>query len=261
MQIKDQLNRTVTFESLPKRIISLVPSQTELLHDLGLEEEVVGITKFCVHPESWHRTKPHVGGTKKLHLDKIRQLSPDLIIGNKEENTKEDIHVLMEEFPVWMSDINNLDDALEMIAAAGSLTGKTVAATEMATVIRSAFDTMSLRSKPTVLYFIWNEPLMAAGKDTFIGDMLSRCGMENLAGSSRYPELNSAGLAALNPSTILLSSEPFPFAQKHADELRTICPDSNILFVDGEMFSWYGSRLRQAVPYFKGVLDQIHAGY
>src|SRR6187455_1160943 len=120
--VKDQLHRNILLETYPKRIVSLVPSQTELLYDLALDAEVAGITKFCVHPESWHRSKPHVGGTKKLNLDKIRQLSPDLVIGNKEENTREEIDMLMQEFPVWMSDIANLADALDMIQSVGTLT-------------------------------------------------------------------------------------------------------------------------------------------
>src|SRR6187455_1329833 len=144
IQVRDQMGRTVLLQDIPRRIISLVPSQTELLYDLGLDEEVVGITRFCVHPKSWNH-KTNIGGTKKLHLDKIRQLAPDLIIGNKEENSKEDLAPLMEEFPVWMSDIGNLDEALQMIGSIGTLTGKTKESSVMVTGIQKAFAALEIK--------------------------------------------------------------------------------------------------------------------
>src|ERR1700741_1030662 len=121
MRFTDQMNREIELKGSPKRIISLVPSQTELLWHLGLREELVGITKFCVHPEEMFHTKPRVGGTKKFDLKKIAELKPDLIIGNKEENEQVQIEELMKQYPVWMSDITNLDQALDMISRVGAL--------------------------------------------------------------------------------------------------------------------------------------------
>ena len=115
------MNRTIRLGATPRRIVSLVPSQTELLYDLGLEERVVGITKFCIHPKEWYRSKVRIGGTKNVNFDKVKTLRPDLIIGNKEENFKEDIEALEEIAPVWMSDIFTLDDSLEMINQLGSV--------------------------------------------------------------------------------------------------------------------------------------------
>ena len=117
----DQLNRTILLKEKPSRIVSLVPSQTELLHALELREEVVGITKFCVHPTDWFRTKTRVGGTKTVNFDSVRSLRPDLIIANKEENVKEQVEALAAEFPVWVSDVNNLADALDMLQKLGQV--------------------------------------------------------------------------------------------------------------------------------------------
>ena len=260
----DQMGRPVLLKGNPKRIVSLVPSQTELLHDIGLDEEVVGITRFCVHPEKWFRSKTRVGGTKKLNLDKIRQLAPDLIIGNKEENTQEEIELLSKEFPVWMSDIRTLNEALLMIESVGMITGKPAAAEALAASIEESFRTLARKihaGSGTTLYLVWYDPIMAAGGDTFIAEMLSRCGLQNVvADKARYPEIDRDLLARLNPRTILLASEPWPFNRKQADEIGLLSPSSRVLLVDGEMFSWYGSRLLKAVPYFEKVIEQIQAG-
>jgi ABC-type Fe3+-hydroxamate transport system substrate-binding protein len=260
---KDQMERTVEMTSRPKKIVSLVPSQTELLFDLGLDEEVNGITKFCIHPEAWRHSKTIVGGTKKLNHDIIRELSPDLIIGNKEENNQQDIQKLMEHYPVWMSDIENLDDALDMIGSVGSITGKETKAEVMKRNITDSFKSLSEihGNKKQVLYLVWYNPWMAAGRNTFINDMLDRCGFQNILESRRYPEMTADDLAKYHPQTVLLSSEPYPFSQKHADEIQRIYPEAKVYFVDGEMFSWYGSRLLKAVPYFTQFHARIQAGY
>ncbi|MBS1497266.1 MAG: ABC transporter substrate-binding protein, partial [Bacteroidetes bacterium] len=109
------LDKATSFNKQTLRIISLVPSQTELLYHLGLEEEVAGITKFCIHPDAWHKAKPRIGGTKNINISKIKNLSPTLIIANKEENVKEQITLLAHEYDVWVTDVNNLQDALQMI--------------------------------------------------------------------------------------------------------------------------------------------------
>lgn len=120
----DQLGRKIELNYIPKRIISVVPSQTELLHSLGMEEEVIGITKFCVHPQQWFRIKIRIGGTKQLDIGKIKNLQPDLIIANKEENTRDQIEKLAIHFPVWISDVNTLEDALSMIYSIGNMLDK-----------------------------------------------------------------------------------------------------------------------------------------
>ncbi len=262
--IRDQMGRTVHAPADPQRIISLVPSQTELLHDLGLGDRVVGITKFCIHPEAWFRSKPRVGGTKNVDLAKVRALKPDLIIGNKEENERADIEALEREFPVWMSDVNDLDGALDMICGIGKLTGTASVAEEMVERIAAGF--AQLRPSPVrsrVAYLIWRQPYMAAGPGTFIHDMLQRCGWANACGGSpeRYPQVNELLLEPAAPEgapeVVLLSSEPYPFGASHAGEVQRLLPRSRVLLVDGEPFCWYGSRLLQAPPYFQELIAAL----
>ena len=239
-----------------KRIISLVPSQTELLYDLGLDEEVIGITKFCVHPEEWFRNKTRIGGTKQLNIEKIQSLKPDLIIANKEENEKEQIEILEKYFPVWTSDIKNVDDALRMIHSVGMLVNKEEDVERISQTIISRFGKLQKTALPKrVAYFIWYKPWMSVGGDTFINDIIERIGWENvLKDRLRYPEITLEELADYNPELILLSSEPFPFKEKHIAEVKKILPNAEVKLVDGEMFSWYGSRMMKAVDYFKELI-------
>lgn len=247
-------------ESLPQRIVSVVPSQTELLYHLGLENEVVGITRFCVHPEYWFRTKTRVGGTKTLHLDRIEELNPSLILANKEENTKEQIDTLAAKYPVWVSEIYSLQDALEMVRTVGRLCYRQAEALELTENIEKAF---SLHLPPPsrrlrVLYLIWRKPYMGVGSHTFIHHMLEVAGFDNvLANQTRYPTLSEAEIEALEPDAILLSSEPYPFKPIHEREFAALCPKAVITRVDGELFSWYGSRLLQSPPYFRTLRDEL----
>ena len=249
----DQTGREVTFRFPPERIISLVPSQTELLYDLGLDVEVVGQTLFCIHPKTQWKKKVRIGGTKKLNIAKIRSLKPHLIIANKEENDKKQIEELAGEFPVWISDIKNLQQALSMIRSVGDMTGKEDEAAALIDRITRAFHMIVPASKPyRTLYLVWRKPYMAAGQDTFINSMLQYSGCANVCREgSRYPELDAASIRGLNPQLILLSSEPYPFTLKHVQELLQICPTANVMLVDGEMFSWYGSRLLKGAAYIQ----------
>jgi ABC-type Fe3+-hydroxamate transport system substrate-binding protein len=254
----DQLANQISIPNPPQRIISLVPSQTELLADLGLEDRVVGITKFCVHPGGWRNTKTIVGGTKNFRFDVIESLNPDLIIGNKEENYREGIEKLQLTYPVWMSDIVTVQDALSMIQQLGELTDTTARATEITNQIVNEFAALVKLPPLRTLYLIWKNPWMGAAPGTFIHELISVSGLKNcLEGFSRYPEISEEDIRKLNPELILLSSEPYPFQQKHVAELRQICPKSNIILVDGEMFSWYGSRLRL----FAGYIDKLGSGF
>lgn len=257
MLFTDHLQHTIELLSPPQRIVSLVPSQSELLWDLGLKDRMAGITKFCIHPKELFESIPRIGGTKTLNIDKIRALKPDLIIGNKEENERAQVEALQQEFKVWMSDIYNLEDALRTISDIGELTDTKEKADRMASEIRLSFRELPFLEK-SVLYLIW-KPYMAAGRGTFIGDMLEKTGLKNViaAEDSRYPQLSTEDIRALNPELIFLSSEPFPFKQVHAGELQQHLPDTQIVLVDGELFSWYGSRLLRSVAYFHELLRQL----
>ncbi|WP_266366971.1 helical backbone metal receptor [Tellurirhabdus rosea] len=245
----------------PQRIISLVPSQTELLFDLGVEDRLVGLTKFCIHPADKVKLKTVVGGTKTLHMDRIHALRPDLILANKEENTREEIEELQRLYPVHVTDITTLEDALAMIRTVGGLVGASEKANGLAEVLAADFRKLSVaaaETAPRVAYFIWRKPWMAAAADTFIDHLLRAAGFRNaFAGQSRYPELTEADIRAARPDAVFLSSEPYPFGEKHRAELRALCPEAEILLVDGELFSWYGSRLRHSVAYFQELRHRL----
>lgn len=252
MLVSDQLNRKINLLAVPRRIVSLVPSQTELLVDLGLKELLAGITKFCVHPEDLKSEITVVGGTKKVHFDKIAVLKPHLIICNKEENISEMISVLEKLAPVWVSDIATIDDCLEMIQQLGALLNVSEKAEEIISNIISEKEDFKkfMANKPLkkVGYLIWKNPYMAAGKDTFIHSLLEENNFQNIIAETRYPEISLEQLKEAD--LILLSSEPYPFKEKDVLELREKV-NTNVQRVNGEYFSWYGSRLQMAFWYFK----------
>jgi|SRR5579862_52027 len=258
----DQLGRNISLKDFPQRIISLVPSQTELLFDLGLDEQVVGITKFCVHPEKWFRNKTRVGGTKQINFKTIAELDPDLIIANKEENTKEQIDELAGSFPVWVSDISTLNDALEMIGSVGQITNREGGAKKIIAEIKDNFSSFTKQQDANNIrrtaYLIWQDPYMSVGRDTFIHQMMTCCGMKNIFEDRvRYPTITEADLSRENCELLLLSSEPFPFKENHLKELQNKLQKVKIILVDGEMFSWYGSRLIKAPQYFRQLMTEI----
>lgn len=255
--VVDQMGYEVGVPHIPRRIISLVPSQTELIHDLGYSDSLVGITKFCIHPKHLLKEKSIIGGTKDFRFDVIDQLKPDLIIGNKEENYEEGINILKKKYPVWMSDIYNLNDSLSMIESLGSILNANEQAQKLVSLINSSFANVNPPKRYKALYFIWNLPRMVAGSHTFINEMLNVAGFDNAAPSARYPELSNDEIKTLNPEVVLLSSEPFPFKEKHINQFRELVPGAIIKIVDGELFSWYGSRLKLAPDYFIQVHQKI----
>jgi ABC-type Fe3+-hydroxamate transport system substrate-binding protein len=254
----DQLHRPLHLPFPPKRIVSLVPSQTELLYALGLSKEVVGITKFCVHPASWFGTKQRVGGTKTVNIEKVEALQPDLVIANKEENVREQIEALEKIAPVWISDIETLEDAIDMIGSVGTLVGRSKEAEQIVSAIELGFQQIAVTATVPTAYLIWKDPLMAAGKDTFIQDMMQRLGFENVFGDVlRYPVVTTEQIMDKGCKLLLLSSEPFPFNEKHAQMLQPLLPGVKIELVDGEMFSWYGSRLTLATKYLRELAKRV----
>lgn len=259
----DQTGNTIEIDKTPTRIVSIVPSQTELLADLGLDKEVLGITKFCVHPENWFKSKIRIGGTKNIRIDVIHSLRPDLVIGNKEENVKEQVEEIRKYYPVWVSDINTLEDAYDMIESIGTITNTSTIAGSFISKIEEEFKklevvTSNIYSRISAAYLIWKDPYMAAGGDTFIQEMMNWCQFRNIFEDiPRYPVITMEDIRNADCKLLLLSSEPFPFNQKHLEFFQDQLPDTTILLVDGEMFSWYGSRLQYAPSYFGNVLQKI----
>lgn len=243
------------------RIISVVPSLTELLFELGLEDEIIGITRFCIHPKEKVKSIPKIGGTKTLKLERIDDLRPDIIIANKEENSQSDIEYLQQKHPVLLTDIFTLEDALLSIKEIGCRTNKSLEANQLVKQITHEFSSIrSLHSEANkVAYLIWDNPVMVSGQHTFIHDILIQLGFANFHPdqSSRYPVMTDAEINAFQPDLIFLSSEPFPFANKHIANFSIRFPHSQIVLVDGEMFSWYGSRLLKAPQYFNRLITDL----
>jgi iron complex transport system substrate-binding protein len=259
----DQIGTSHSFETAPKRIISLVPSQTELLYDLGLEDKIVGITKFCVHPFHFKSTKKMVGGTKKVHYEKIRLLNPDIIICNKEENTKEIVEKLSEICPVWVTNILTIDDNFQMISDFGQLFNcRTESQKWNDKLIFGLQDFKAfIKDKPykKAAYFIWKNPYMVAGSDNYINELLKLNHFTNIyLDKGRYPEIELKKMRLEgDPDVVLLSSEPYPFKEEDAFEIGRFTHHAKTVFVDGEMFSWYGTRLLKAFFYFKQMHDRL----
>jgi ABC-type Fe3+-hydroxamate transport system substrate-binding protein len=255
--LTDQIGNKINLNQVPKRMVSLVPSQTELLVDLGLEEKVVGITKFCVHPRDLKNHKTIVGGTKQVHFDKIKALNPDIILCNKEENTKEMVIALKKIAPVHVSDITSLKDTYALIAQYGALFNTIEKGQNLINNIKSkakSFKNEIIISPKKCIYLIWQKPYMAAGQGTFINHLLALNGLENSISEERYPEISLALLKKTD--FVLLSSEPFPFSEKHIREIRGLTT-AKVILVDGEYFSWYGSRLLKAFDYFKHLQTKL----
>jgi iron complex transport system substrate-binding protein len=259
----DQIGTSHSFESSPKRIISLVPSQTELLYDLGLEDRIVGITKFCVHPYHFKSTKKIIGGTKKVHYDRIRLLEPDIIICNKEENTQEIVEELRKICTVWVTNIATIEDNFQMITDFGQIFDQRTEARKwndkLAFALSDFKNFIAAIPVKKVAYFIWKNPYMVAGSGTFIDELLQLNHFQNHFDSKeRYPEIKLEKMDEEGDlDLILLSSEPFPFKAEDGYEIVSSTRNGKAILVDGEMFSWHGSRLLKAFDYFKYLHNSI----
>ena len=254
----DARGRTLALAAPPRRIVSLVPSQTELLADLGLDAEVVGLTRFCVHPAGWKAAKQIVGGTKNVNVERVAALAPDLVLANLEENVREQVEALDAVAPVFVTDVATVDDALAMILTVGWLIGQSERAEALAEEIGQGFAALAAGPPLRVCYLIWRDPWMTVGGDTFIHDVLRRASLANVFGEQmRYPEVTAEEIAAAEPDVILLSSEPFPFGEAHIAEIERTLPGVPVRLVDGELFSWYGSRMRLMPPYVAGLRNTL----
>lgn len=265
--VKDQIGREIVLKATPKRIISLVPSQTELLCDLALENELVGITQFCKHPYYLKSTKTIVGGTKKVDYEKIKALNPDFIICNKEENAYDMLPELEKIAPTYFSDINTLNDSIDFILHLGTILNRRTEADNLAHKIEFKLADFQnfIKDRPTrkVAYFIWAKPWMVAGNDTYINEMLHLNKFENIyEDMSRYPKVEVDKIRHEgDPDVVILSSEPFPFKDEHALEIGNYTNRSITVFGDGEMFSWPGSRTLLAFDYFKKLHEKLESHF
>ncbi|MCA1761913.1 MAG: ABC transporter substrate-binding protein [Cryomorphaceae bacterium] len=262
-RVKDQLGNVYQFSSPPRRIVSLVPSLTELLVDLGLEEKLVGLTKFCVHPNGLRDRKTVIGGTKNVRTEEVRKLQPDFILASKEENTRRCVEELRKDIPVYVSDISNLDDLKVAVTDLGKIFQVGAAAEKRIIEIDELSNSLKAKvgKKQSCLYLIWKDPYMAAGTDTFISEMLELTGCENALKQlgeegERYPRLTVELMNKLAPDHIFLSSEPFPFKEKHAKDLSAKTA-AKLRIVDGEAFSWYGTGVLRQGEYLQAFAQDV----
>ena len=256
MQFPDQLGNTIRLPAYPKRIISLAPPLTELLFHIELDDEIVGVTSYCVLPKEIVANKPKIGGTKQFDFELIDKLKPDLIIGNKEENYREGVFRLQEKYAIWMSDVTSLEDALQMIKSVGKLVNRLGNAERLVDEIKIGLDHLMFYRPLKVAYLIWKNPYMVAAGNTFIDDMLRRCGFINIFKSkNKYPTITLDEL--VEADVILLSSEPYPFGAKDIEDFKKRYSTQRVCLVDGAMFASYGSRLRYAASYYKRLHELL----
>lgn len=233
------------------RIVSLVPSLTELLFDLGLGDEVVGITKFCVHPEDARQNKTQIGGTKNPSIERILKLQPDLVIANREENRREDVEALRDHTSVLVTEISDVKSALEAIRTIGERTNRLNSAELLITSIQNEQLQLNKLQKHhplerpiRVLYVIWRNPVMSVGGNTYISSLIQEAGALSVTTAlTRYPVLSDAQIRTLNPDEIWLSDEPYPFGPSDCKKWSEQFPNCRVRLVSGEQYSWYGSRM------------------
>ena len=248
----------------PQRIVSLIPSTTELLCDLGLADRLVGVTAYCVEPRAVVRTKARIGGEKDPDLAAIRALAPDLVIANVEENVREHIDALRAwGIHVWVTYPRTVGESLRMIRELGEVTGTASRAAAMVAELEGDLAGTCVPSAPPVrtFYAIWRNPYMTVSGDTYISDLLAVCGAANVFASAalRYPAVTMDEIAARRPEVILLPDEPFRFRRAHLRDFEPYSEvpavrDGRIHLVDGKPFAWHGRRLADALRVMAALL-------
>ena len=261
----------------PERIVSLCPSITETIFELGAGDRLVGITEWCVHPHGDVDDVPKVGGTKTPDVDAILASKPDLVVMNEEENRIQDKEAfeaaglqVLNTFPKTVQEsaqmIRSVAEAIDCEEEAQAMVS------ELEEALREAREATEGSGDPLrVVYLIWRGPLMAAGPDTYIDDLLRIGGAVNVFGDreERYPHLTDDELKNAGMDMVLLCSEPFPFTAQYAAEIRSLCSlkSKHVPIVDGEYFSWYGARTAEGVRYatrkvrkLKQIRDAARAG-
>lgn len=242
----DHLGRTVHIPTAPTRIVSICPAITSTIIELGAGDTLVGRTEYCIFPENTVEKIPIVGGTKQVDFEQIRVLAPDLILAEKEENTKVIVQTLAKEFPVFVFEVQSLAQNERFIKDLGLLVNEEQKAQQMIANLQQAFKAFPNLEGMRVAYMIWQEPFMVVGHDTFINSILNGMGLVNpfINQKSRYPIIQFAQLADAKLDYLLLASEPYAFTSEHRRHFQQLLPKTKVLNVDGEMF-WYGS---QSVP-------------
>lgn len=261
---KDQLGREHKFDETPKRIVSLVPSVTETLFDLGLEDQLIGITTACTHPYQLQVTKETIGETKNVAIEQVKLLHPDIIIANIEENTLEQIEQLKDICPVWLTHVRTMDQNIQLIEVLGQLFNKRIEARKWIDKIqfglRDLMDFVSGKPEHKVAYFVGRDPFIVAGEGTLIQEFLTLNQFENVYASriAPYPEIELKKIRIEgDPEVVFLPTIPYPFKEEDAFEIGRFTHHGKTVFVDGEMFTWYGTHVCKAFEYFKQIHNRL----
>lgn len=257
-EVIDHLGRSVQYGFPPKKIICLCPGITETLYSLNLENEIAGRTRYCIFPADKIEKATVVGGTKEIDETAIRKLNPDLIIVEKEENTKEIVEILENDFPVFCAEVQSINDAYRMIGDMAALTDREQEGKQLIATIKKEFSSLPKMNGKRAAYIIWRNPYMAAGKNTYINSLLEEMGFENpFAGlEGRYPVIEEKDFQKADLDYIFLASEPFPFKEKHKKEFSDMAPQAKITIIDGEMF-WYGAKMKEAARYLREYMRNL----
>ncbi|MGD0205609.1 MAG: helical backbone metal receptor [Dehalococcoidia bacterium] len=271
LTLVDALGRSLTIRRRPERIVSLVPSLTEALFTFGLEQEIVGVTRFCVEPRQGVADKTKVGGTKALDIAKIRALKPDLVVASAEENSPTDVAQLIDDgCPVFVTLATSVEGAIDLLRELATITGTTAAARPIIQGAKEALATMVAASadleRVRVFCPIWRNPYMTCGRTTYMGDVIAVCGGRNVfdGRKERYPRLELVEMTALDPQVILLPSEPYRFTKRHKADFTvfaevTAVKNGHIFLIDGKMLTWYGPRTARSLFEVKRLLDIARA--
>lgn len=255
--VVDCLGREITLPKNISRIVSLVPSISELIYDLNVEDKLVGVTKFCVHPKYFQIEKTVIGGVQDFDIEKIKELNPDVVFASKDENFEDEIAELEKFVPVYVTDVKNINEAKQMISNFGDLLNRRNEATKILMKIDLQLSDLSKITDDLLYrsgaYLVWNEPWVAAGKETFVDSMLKLIKVDNVFSNlnERYPMVTGANIHLGNPDIVMLPTEPFKFEDQQAMEISAHTHDAATFFVDGEVFAWYGSRLVKSIDQLK----------
>ena len=255
--VKDCLGKEMSIPKNITKIVSLVPSISELIYDLNIEKKLIGVTKFCIHPKYFQIEKTVVGGVQEFDIEKIKELKPDVVFASKDENFEEEILELQKFVPVYVTDVKSVDEAKQMIVNFGELLSCRNDASKIIMKIDMQLNDLAKVTDDLLYrsgaYFVWNEPWVAAGKDTFVNSMLKLVKINNVFEDlkERYPMVTGANIHLGNPDIVMLPSEPYKFEDQQAFEISSHTHDAATYFVDGEAFAWYGSRLIKSLDYLK----------
>jgi ABC-type Fe3+-hydroxamate transport system substrate-binding protein len=256
----------VSVPAPPHRIVSLIPSITEILFALGRGDAVVGCTVYCTQPPEGVATKTRVGGEKNPRLELIRALGADLVIANVEENVREHVETLRAwGIPVYVTYPRTVAEGIRLVRELGHVTGAGERGGKLAAALEGQLAQVRSRlaGAPRARVFcpIWRKPYMTVNRDTYVHDMLAVCGGDNVFGdhARRYPEVTLTEVAAARPEVILLPDEPYRFRRAHAADFATLTDmpavrAGRIHLVDGKLLSWYGPRIEQALATLPGLL-------